>query len=821
MTTPSPRPGFGRRLLRTLFLVAGLAVVAFLALIAGAYVGITRSLPPLDLEAYAAETPQVTKIFDASASPVLLAELRGLDKRTALTGDQIPQVMRDAVVAIEDENFYAHSGVSVFSILRSAWAALRGTRVEYASSTITQRLVKNAFISTSSAADPELAETAFAYQLEGKWSKEKILNEFLNVAYFGEGAYGLAAAARTYFGVEAEELDLAQAALLAGLLGAPSAHSPFRDPEAALARRDLVLNKMYQQRYVTSSELQKALAQPLRLVASRPTADSNRVNDAAPSPWVELIREQLVARYGASAALRGGLRVYTSLIVDLQEAAEKAITTVLDRPGGPCAALLSLNLDTGGIVALAGFGDSSAWKLDGSGPAGTELGGAVLPFVLVTALEQGLSPDTVLEPQPGPQAQPVASEPSPPEEPLTLAAAVASASVSALTSVIEQVGPAAVAKTTRAIGLSALSGSETPSALAQGRTTGPVNFMELALAYAAIATDGESLEASLTFDPSRGDLPMSIVRVVDHAGALIDQNEASRAHVLDPGLAEIVAALLEQELASGAARAAALGRPAAAQAGTSADEGDAWFIGWTPQLLTVVWVGYGEERRPLVDVYDTGVTGVELAAQIWNLFMTEALSEVPPTSFSKSYLQRYVTLEVCEESGLLPAQFCPSTMKRLFRADNIPVEVCPLHSPKEVPVPRVVGLPVQKAVEVLAAARFLTSQVLDRSSLQPTGTVVSQRPSAGSLLLEGSTVVLVVSTGENRAAVPDVRGLPLEEALAKLSAAGLRGASTYVTDPAPAGVVLSQDPLPGKIVARGSLVTLTVSSGPAETPPTS
>jgi len=798
-----------------------LGVVAFLALIAGAYVGITRSLPPLDLEAYAVEAPQVTKIYDASDPPVLIAELRGLESRAALTADRIPQIMRDAVVAIEDQDFYAHSGASVFSILRSAWAALRGTSMERGSSTITQRLVKNAFVSAKSAADPELAETALAYQLEGKWSKEKILNEFLNVAYFGEGAYGLEAAARTYFGVEPEELDLAQVALLAGLLDAPSAYSPFRDSEAALARRDLVLNKMYQQRYITSSELQKALAKPLRLAGRHPSAETNQVDNASLSPWVELIREQLVARYGASAVLKGGLRVYTSLIADLQQAAERAIATVLDRPGGPSAALISLDLETGGIAALAGLGSPHPWKLDGSSPKGTELGTAFIPFVLVTALEQGISPETVLEPRPTPESQAVPSEVSSPERPLDLATAVASASVPVLTTLIERLGSGAVAKTTRAMGLSAPSGSETPSALAQGRTGNPINLIELALAYATLASGGESLAASLTLDPSRGNLPMSIVRVLDHDGALIDQNEASRAQVLDPGLAEISTGLLEQQLASGAARAAALGRPAAAQPGTSTDQGDAWFIGWTPQLLTVVWVGYGDERRPLTDVYDTGVTGVDLAAQIWNLFMTEALSEVPPTSFSTSNLRRYVTLEVCEESGLLPAQFCPSTTKRLFRADSIPVEVCPLHSPKEVPVPRVVGLAVQRAVEVLAAARFLTDQVLDRSSLQPTGTVVSQRPPAGSLLHEGQTVVLAVSTGENRATVPDVRGLSLEQALAKLSAAGLRGTSTYVTDPAPAGVVLTQDPTPGKIVARGSLVTLTVSSGPAETPPTS
>ncbi len=275
-------------------------------MLAGAYVSVARTLPSLEL-ADRIPSSETTKIYDSSPTPVLLAELRGLDDRQVLAGEDIPQVMRDAVVAAEDPRFYEHKGMDFFAILRAAWANARHRQVTAGGSTITQQLIKNGFVGDEQKAADATLEPAIAYAIESRWTKEKILNEYLNYVYFGSGNYGIQAAARAYFGVDAKDLSLAQAALLAGLPSAPSAYSPRRDPAAALTRRDLVLNKMYQQRYISSEQLQQALEAPLRL------ADATPDSGGAEPYWVDLMREQLIARYGSSNVLNGGLRVFASV----------------------------------------------------------------------------------------------------------------------------------------------------------------------------------------------------------------------------------------------------------------------------------------------------------------------------------------------------------------------------------------------------------------------------------------------------------------------------------------------------------------------------
>ena len=235
--------------------------------------------------------------------------------------------MRDAIVAVEDERFYIHNGVDFLGILRALWANVRHREIVQGGSTITQQYIKNAYIEDDQTLDRKLREATLAYQLEKQWSKEKILNEYLNIVYFGEGAYGVEAAAQEYFGVHAADLTADQAALMAGLLKAPSAYSPRRDPDTAMSRRDLVLNKMYQQHYLTTAELQTALAEPLRLA-------ENADGDQTEVPyWVEMVREELVSRYGSSRVLGGGLRVYTSIDLALQERAKKAISDTLNETG--------------------------------------------------------------------------------------------------------------------------------------------------------------------------------------------------------------------------------------------------------------------------------------------------------------------------------------------------------------------------------------------------------------------------------------------------------------------------------------------------------
>ena len=342
----------GRRFLRGALFAFLLVVIAALSMLAGFYVAVDRSLSSLDLTS-ARGTAQTTRIFDDSDSPTLLAELHGVENRQNLEADEIPQIMRDAVVAIEDERFYIHQGVDFLGILRAAWANVRSREIVQGGSTITQQYIKNAYITDDQTIDRKLREAALAYQLEKQWSKDKILNEYLNIIYFGEGAYGIEAAAQEYFGIHAADLSIDQAALLAGLPKAPSAYSPRRDPGKAMVRRDLVLNSMYQQDYISSAQLQEALDAPLDLV-------EERGDDAGTLPyWVEMVREQLVDRYGSSTVLGGGLQVYVSVDLGLQEQAETVIATILDQPGDPSAALVSIDVRTGRLLAMVGGSDFS------------------------------------------------------------------------------------------------------------------------------------------------------------------------------------------------------------------------------------------------------------------------------------------------------------------------------------------------------------------------------------------------------------------------------------------------------------------------------
>ena len=520
-STPRRR---GRRFVRGALFGFLLVVVAALSTLAGFYVAVDHALPSPEL-ASARGTSETTRIFDDAESPTLLAKLHGVENRQILSSDDIPQLMRDAIVAIEDQRFYVHQGVDFLGILRATWANLRNREIVQGGSTITQQYIKNAYISNDQTLDRKLREAALAYQLEKQWSKEKILNEYLNIIYFGEGAYGIEAAAQEYYGVHAADLTLAQAALLAGLPKAPSAYSPRRDPKKALARRDLVLNRMYQQHYITSEQLQTALDAPLGL------ADKTD-DEAGKLPyWVEMVREQLVARYGSSTVLEGGLKVYVSVDLDLQRQAEAAVAAVLDQPGDPSAALVSIDVHTGRLVAMVGGSDFSVSQFNLATQGKRQPGSAFKPFVLVTALEQGLSPDALYESGPYHRSKLPSGDwkvSSSDKGLMSLTEATATSSNGVYARLIMEMGADPVAQTAYDMGIQTSLGEDPNPAIALGGLTTGVSPMEMAMAYATLATGGERLSSSIAFNADEASFPIAIVRVTDANGQLLDQNEVVR-----------------------------------------------------------------------------------------------------------------------------------------------------------------------------------------------------------------------------------------------------------------------------------------------------
>jgi penicillin-binding protein 1A len=815
----------GRRALNIALLALLLVAAALLSMFAGAYVAVSRTLPSLELAAQIA-SPQTTKIYDSSPTPVLLAELRGLDTRDVLADEDIPQVARDAIVAIEDPRFYAHKGVDFIAILRAGWADLRHRQVDQSGSTITQQLIKNAFLTDDQATWDAAREPALAYEVENRWTKERILNEYLNVVYFGSGAYGIQAAARSYFGVDAKDISLDQAALLAGLPKAPSAYSPRQDAAAALARRNQVLNKMYQQRYIDSTQLQEALAAPVKLV------DAGSDNGIQEPYWVESVREQLVARYGSSTVMGGGLRVYTSLDLKVQQAAEAAIRGVLGPSGGPSAALVAINVRTGALVAMVGGSDFSAHPLNLATQGHWMTGSAFAPFALIAALEQGISPDSAYDSGPTTIALPTGALPvaSIDNGTVTLARGVADSSDGVFARLTNEVGADAVAKIAGDMGVTSPLGAPVSPALT---LTGPpegASPLEMATAYATLAAGGQRLSARVAFDPSKTGLPVSIQKVTDGQQQLLDDNGATSTRVIDQGLAELATSCLQGVISDGAGRAATIGRPAAGMTGTSADGRNAWFVGYTPELAVAVWVGYQGQQTVAGDTALTSggagsdasvapaipLSGSAQPAEIWARFMTAALAGTPVSSFSTAALAQWVTVPVCSESRLLPTDLCPTVVNRLFRFNEAPTDSCDIHVPQAVFMPNVVGTSLTKAKKTLANAGLKVKTVTDAGSLQPAGTVTKQDHTAGNPIVRGTEVLLHVSAGLVTA-VPKLVGFTLDQAQAQIGRANLVADVTQQTADAPAGTVLSQDPAAGTVLTKGATVHLVVSSGPATT----
>ncbi len=808
---PPRRPRRGRRALKFALLAFLLLSAAALSMLAGAYVSVARTLPSLEL-ADRIPSPETTKIYDSSPEPVLLAELRGLDGRQALAGDQIPQIARDAIVAAEDPRFYERKGMDFFAILRAAWANARHREVTAGGTAITQQLIKNAFVSQEQQAYDGASEPAVAYALETRWTKEKILNEYLNYVYFGSGAYGIQAAAHSYFGVDASALTLGQAALLAGLPASPSAYSPRRDQAAALTRRDLVLNKMYQQRYITSEQLLQALEEPLRL------ADAASGEEQQQSGWVDLIREQLIAHYGSSTVMNGGLRVIASLELPVQLAADKAVADALGQPGdgsgatSPSAALVCVDVRTGSLAAMVSAGPMAAGNADLALRTRMPAGAAFRPFALTAALQQGISPEATYESGPAELILPTGAVniPSTDSGPITLRDAVSRASDAVFARLVMQTGPDPVARVAAELGITSPMSEATP-ALALAGPAGGVTPLEMAMAYATLASGGDRLSGAVVFDPTKADFPVSIVRVKDAAGGLLEENGDSETRVLDRGLAEIVTSCLAGVLSSDAGRDADISRPAAAETGTTDDGHGSWFVGYTPELVTAVWVGYPAGSTATL-------TDSALAARIWAAFMKAALAQTPAADFATDDAARWTTVDICSESHLLPTDLCPVLTKGLFPADQVPTNPCNIHVPQAVFMPDVVGLSLARARKVLADAGLKYRVVMDNGSLEPEGTVLKQDEKAGIPVIQGTAVVLHVSAGV-AVKLTALAGLTLEEAEARLTALGLvpvvvKEASQAVA----AGLVISTDPEPGTILTKGATVRLVVSSGPSAPP---
>ena len=593
----------------------------------GAIAAFLRSTPSLDDITF--DPMLTTYIYDANGE--VLTRL-WKQNRVPVTIDQIPAHVRHAAVAIEDHRFYQHHGFDLIRIMGSLIADIKSRRIVAGGSTITQQLAKNAFFTHEQKWSRKVQELLWAIQIERKYSKDEILEKYLNEIYFGHGAYGVEAAAETYFGKHVWELNLPEAAMIVGVTNGPGYFSPFIDMDAAKRRRDTVLYRMFELGYITESEYRTARDTPIEVVRSQP-------REEIASYFIEYVIAELIERYGEEKVLAGGLRIYTTLDREMQRTAEQTLLSSL--PKGekdsngitqPQAALVSVDPRTGEIKAMVGGRGDKGDKFNRAVYAVRQPGSAIKPFLYIVALQQGWTPATIIVDEPLQYTLPngrvwnVRNYHNDYRGAMTLREAVELSINVIAVKVLEQVGVKPVMDMAEKMGISSLvhSGEHNDRGLSQmalGGLTRGVTPLEMASAFGVLANQGIRVE------------PYAIAKVTEADGTVLEEARPRKSVVLDEEVAYMMTDLLRGVIERGTAKSANIGRPAAGKTGTSQDYTNGWFVGYTPELSTAIWLGNDRQSEEMV--YNGVRYGSWNAAAIWGDYMRKVMQGRPITNFTK------------------------------------------------------------------------------------------------------------------------------------------------------------------------------------------
>jgi penicillin-binding protein 1A len=623
--------------LRVLFVLLGLAVLAVVSMVFGMMMAVSQDLPAIyDFAQFKAS--KNSEVFDASGEPI--GTLTSNQNKILLSSGQISPNVKNAVVSIEDARFYEHAGVDFQGIGRALIKDILSQSAAQGASTITEQFVKNALAAQESRTIfQKFREAALAYRLERHWSKDKILTEYLNTIYFGEGAYGIEAAARTYFGNAhpgcgtpeepcADVLEPWEAATLAAIIASPSAYDPKVYPENALMRRNLVLEKMYEQGYITSTQFEEGSQQAL----PAPTdIEPPRLDSKAPY-FTSWLRQQLVERYGAAKTFFGGLKVKTTLDLRLQGAAEEAVNSYLGYLP-PTASVVVLDNKNAGVKAMVGGPNFETKPFNLATLGHRQPGSSIKPFTLITALEEGISPETVYESAPqefkfgkhGRETYSVSND----EDAYLGSCSIICATTYSDNSIYAQLAlegleGKTISDRTRSIAATIHKmGYRDPISINPGMVLGGlkegVTPIGWTYAYTTLANDGDRVSGTLAPEP--GDSPVAYTQVEDQDGHTIKggDNDSMHEQVLDEGTAEEAKRILETVVSSGTGVHADIGAEGQwGKTGTTENNGDAWFCGATEEVTACVWVGYADTVTPMTTLYNGGpVMGGTFPALIW------------------------------------------------------------------------------------------------------------------------------------------------------------------------------------------------------------
>jgi len=660
-------------------------LVVFLCGVIGVGIGVAnwlrKDLPsPTNLQTIA--PPVKTLVYDRNEK---LVHEFFKENRSIVPLREIPRPLIQAILAIEDRRFYSHWGIDPIRLARALITDLVARRPEQGGSTITQQLARNLFLTHEKTMTRKLKEIVLAIRIEQTYTKDEILEMYFNQIYFGEGAYGVDAAAKVYFGKRVQELNLQECALLAGLPRNPRDYSPRRDPDRALRRRNLVLSQMLAAKFINRATYEQASEAPLGVTKTRYNAQE------APY-FVEMVRQYVDEHYGTNLLYEGGLKIHTSLDIDIQHAAEESLerrltaleqrnqykktravlakATVSAREKGQTeylqGAIVSIEPQSGQILALVGGRDFNDSNFNRAVQAARQPGSAFKPFIYTAAIDNGFTPTDIILDTPISFRAGNGQEWSPQNYdkkfrgPITLRNALANSVNVPAAKLLQKLGTSVVTTYARRMGINSRLNPDLSLALG----TSEVNLLELTSSYGVFANQGVRVP------------PVYILKIEDKNGKVLEESRQQGEEVLSPETALTMTSMMESVIENGtAASARALGftAPAAGKTGTTDDYSDAWFVGYVPGVVSGVWVGFDRKQK-----IGPGMTGAAAALPVWVDVMLAATKNRPPQDFPVP--SGVVSRLICTETGLLANPACPSTELELFREGSEPTGYCNVHT---------------------------------------------------------------------------------------------------------------------------------------------
>ncbi|OGC25440.1 hypothetical protein A2291_01600 [candidate division WOR-1 bacterium RIFOXYB2_FULL_42_35] len=641
---------------------------ALMAIAAAVMLNVLHNLP--NINSLSSYIPSETTLIFSSDGQVL-ARLHQEENRRVVPLSQISPYLQKIVIAVEDPRFYQHHGLDFIGIVRAGLKNIVYGRVKEGASTITQQLARALFLNRKKVISRKLAEAILAVQLERRYTKDEILELYLNNIYMGHNAYGIESAANLYFNKKAADLDIAESAMIVGLIKGPELYSPYRNFKGAKTNQIYALNKALEQNFIFERDAKLAAIEELKFSPQ----NLRRYGEAAPY-FISYVLKQLIDLYGKEQVYHGGLRVYTTLDSNMQAAAESVVTSFASKEGEKFnfsqAALLSIDPRTGYIKAMVGGVDFYTSKFNRTTQSKRSPGSAFKPFTYTAAMEQGISPGTILQDTSTTfEVYPNEWNPSGTWAPnnydekfrgaVTLRYALEKSLNIPAIKISERVGLRSIINVARRMGI--ISHLEPGLALTLGASE--VTMLELTSAYGTFANSGIHVE------------PASIIKIEDPNGVVLYKNTIKESQALDPNIAAVMVDLLKGVILRGTGIRGQIYRPAAAKTGTAQEFRDAWFVGFVPQLVTGVWVGNDDNASM------KGVAEVAVCPRIWKEYNLRALANLPKLDFPRP--EGLVEATICIKSGKIARPYCPKEDQRTekFWLKDLPKEKCNIHKSAE------------------------------------------------------------------------------------------------------------------------------------------